>query len=73
MCYFASDINMVLTKRSQMDQQPLIDIIVSVQLKYYARREKELEGQIQELNEYLSQRNNAGMIEKLKNYSMDIL
>lgn len=60
-------------KWNVIDQQPLIDIIVSVQLKYYARREKELEGQIQELNEYLSQRNNAEMIDKLKNYSMDIL
>ncbi|MBR2403398.1 MAG: DUF2726 domain-containing protein [Lachnospiraceae bacterium] len=60
-------------KWNVMYQKPLIDIIVSVQLKYYARREKELEGQIQELNEYLSQKNNAGMIDKLKNYSMDIL
>lgn len=56
-----------------MDQKPMIDIIASVQAKYYARREKELEGQIQELNDYLSQRSNAEMMENLKKYSMDIL
>ena len=60
-------------KRKEMAQKSLIDIIVSVQMKYYARREKELEGQIQELNDYLSQRNNAGMMENLKSYSMDVL
>lgn len=60
-------------KWNAMVQNSLIDIIVSVQSKYYARREKELEGRIHELNDYLSQRNNAEMIEKLKNYSMDIL
>lgn len=56
-----------------MDQKPMIDIIASVQAKYYARREKELEGQIQELNDYLSQRSNAEMMKNLKKYSMDIL
>lgn len=60
-------------KWNAMDKKPLIDIIVSAQLKYYARREKELDGQIHELNDYLSQRNNAAMMENLKKYSMDIL
>jgi len=57
----------------EMDQKPLIDIIASVQAKYYARKEKELEDQIQELNEYLSQKSNIEMMENLKKYSMDIL
>lgn len=60
-------------KWKEMDQQPLINIIASVQAKYYVRREKELEGWIQELDDYLSQKSNTEMMENLKKYSMDIL
>ena len=56
-----------------MDQKSMIDIIASVQSKYYARREKELEDRLQELNDYLSQRSSVGMMDNLKKYSMDIL
>lgn len=60
-------------KWKTVEQKPMIDIIASVQSKYYVRREKEIEEQLQELNEYFGQNSNSAMMENLKKYSMDVL
>lgn len=60
-------------KWKRMNQKPMIDIIASIQSKYYARKEAELNKQIDELNRYLTENDNAKMLEELKQQSLEIL
>lgn len=58
---------------NEIRRNPIENVIASIQSKYYARRETELDRDINEIRTYISDESNAEKLDSLKNYSMEIL